>query len=128
MAESEEFLVQKLTSWKTGMEEKGLQVNVGKTKVMRCRVDAGQVVNSGKYPCGVCNKGVGSNSIQCTSYHAWIHRRCSRITGSMEHVSKFSCVKCMEGGNPVKSEGQHQISLGDGQNLDVLKSSATWAT
>ena len=35
------------------MKEKGLRVNVGKTKVMKCEVGAGQVVNSGKGPCGV---------------------------------------------------------------------------
>ena len=75
MAESKELLMEKLRKWKTGMEEKGLRVNMGKTKVMRCQVDAGQVVKTGKYPCGVCRKGVGSNSIQCTSCCAWIHRR-----------------------------------------------------
>ena len=71
MAESEELLMDKLRKWKTGMEEKGLRVNMGKTKVMRCQVDAGQVVKTGKYPCGVCRKGVGSNSILCMSCCAW---------------------------------------------------------
>ena len=47
------------------MEEKGLRVNVGKTKVMKCQVGSGQVKNSGKWPCGVCRKGVGRNSICC---------------------------------------------------------------
>ena len=59
IAESEVELVEKIRNWKAGMEDKGLRVNMGKTKVMRCRVDAGQVQKSGKYPCGVCSKGVG---------------------------------------------------------------------
>ena len=40
------------------MEDRGLRVNMVKTKAMRCRVDAEQVQKSGKYPCGVCGKGV----------------------------------------------------------------------
>ena len=76
MAETEELLVEKIMRWKAGMEEKGLRVNMGKTKVMRCSVGAGQVIKSGKDPCGVCNKGEGSNSIKCISCNAWIHKRC----------------------------------------------------
>ena len=40
------------------MELKGLRVNIGKTKVMRCKVRIGQAEESGKYPCGVCRQGV----------------------------------------------------------------------
>ena len=36
IAESEDKLLDKLRVWKKGVEEKGLKVNVGKTKVMRC--------------------------------------------------------------------------------------------
>ena len=45
------------------MEAKGLRVNMGKTKVMRCHDGEGHREATGKYPCGVCAKGVGSNSI-----------------------------------------------------------------
>ena len=34
------------------MEQKGLKVNMGKTKVMNCKVRQGQAGNSGKFPCG----------------------------------------------------------------------------
>jgi len=37
---------------KAGIEDKGLRVNMGKTKVTRCRVETGKVVKSVKYPCG----------------------------------------------------------------------------
>ena len=37
-----------------GMELKGLRVNIGKTKVMRCKVRIGQAEESGKYPCVAC--------------------------------------------------------------------------
>jgi len=102
LADSEDFLVEKIKMWKTGMEEKGLRVNMGKTKVMRCRDGAGKVVKSGKYPCWVCSKWVGTNSIECTSYHAWIHKKCSDITGKQKHVKDYRCRRCV-GGNPVRS-------------------------
>ena len=54
VAETEELLMEKLRKWKKGMELKGLRVNIGKTKVMRCQVRIGQAEDSGKYPCGVC--------------------------------------------------------------------------
>ena len=101
------------------MEEKGLRVNMAKTKVMRCRDGAGQVVESGKYPCGVCNKGVGANSIQCTSCHAWVHKKCSRIKGKLKPVSDYCCGKCT-GGNPGRPDVLPQISLGPGQNLECV--------
>ena len=83
LADSEELLVEKIMRWKAGLEAKGLRVNMGKTKVMRCREGTGKDFKTGKYPCGVCSKGVGSNSIKCTSCGAWVHKRCSGITGKL---------------------------------------------
>ena len=65
LAESKAELLEKIVRWKEGMERKGLRVNMGKTKVMRCEFGSGQAEDSGKWPCGVCRKGVGSNSIVC---------------------------------------------------------------
>ena len=47
VAETEELLMEKLRKWKRGMELKGLRVNIGKTKVMRCQVRIGQAEESG---------------------------------------------------------------------------------
>ena len=58
LAESEEELLEMIRQWKDGMEQKGLKVNMGKTKVMNCKVRQGQAENSGKFPCGICKKGV----------------------------------------------------------------------
>ena len=52
LAESREKLMEKMSIWKEGVESKGLRVNVGKTKVMKCHVAANMQVESGKYPCG----------------------------------------------------------------------------
>ena len=53
-----EFLV-KIEHWKEGMERKGLRVNMGKTKVMKCQLNSVQAEHSGRWPCGVCRVGVG---------------------------------------------------------------------
>ena len=58
----------------------------GMTKVMQCCVRGGQAENSGKWPCRICKKGVVANLIQCSSCRAWIHRRCSGVTGKLTGV------------------------------------------
>ena len=42
LAETVELLKEKILRWKLGLEEKGMQVNMGKTKVMGCQMDAGR--------------------------------------------------------------------------------------
>ena len=52
----------------------------------------------------VCSKGVGSNSIQCSSCQKWVHKKCTGIKGSMSKVAKsFICRGCL---NPVTSTGR----------------------
>lgn len=97
IAESEEKLMDKIMRWKTGMEEKGLRVNLGKTKILKCQGGVGQVEDSGKWPCGVCRKGVGSNSIKCTGCKKWIHKRCSGVKGNRQDSLEFLCQKCIDG-------------------------------
>ena len=62
-----EGLKMKLNKWKTEMEAKGLRVDMGNTwgKPMVSGVNLQTLKDSGKYPCSVCRKGVGSNSIYC---------------------------------------------------------------
>ena len=38
-------------------------MNIGKTKIMVGGLDLDLLKRSGKVPCGVCQKGVGSNAI-----------------------------------------------------------------
>jgi len=46
------------------------------------------VQKAARWPCGVCGRYVGSNSIQCTSCHKWVHKKCSGIKGSMYKVMR----------------------------------------
>merc|ERR1712002_1397835 len=47
-------LQQRFDAWKSGMEAKGLRVNVDKTKFMTTGSGLNPLHNSGKCPCGVC--------------------------------------------------------------------------
>jgi len=66
IAETEEELIKRLNEWNENVESKGMRVSMNKSKVMisgeRQKVRQKDV----RWPCGVCNKSVGSNSLQCT--------------------------------------------------------------
>ncbi len=64
-AENMDDLLGKLRRWKQEFEAKGLRVNMDKTKVVSSGPGMNPIIKSGKYPCGVCRKGVGHNSIKC---------------------------------------------------------------
>ena len=65
IAESLEECVRRFLTWKGAMEEKGLRVNAGKTKIMICGTGLDLLQSSGEFPYAVCRTGVGSNSIFC---------------------------------------------------------------
>src|SRR5260221_1596979 len=94
------------------MEEKGLRVNMGKTKVMRCKIRFGQVENSGKRPCDICRKGVGSNSICCSKCKQWIHKKCSVVSGRLQDVVGFQCARCARGDSD-KTDEVKELLLGE---------------
>ena len=50
------------------------------------------IVNSRKWPCCVCGKGVQANSVQCTVCKKIIHKRCSGVRGDLSRVADgFMC-------------------------------------
>ena len=74
----EEFLV-KLETWKSEIKKMGLQVNMGKTKIIVSGFDLDLLKEFGKDPCSVYQKGVGSNAISCGGCLCWIHKKCNGI-------------------------------------------------
>jgi hypothetical protein len=127
MAESEEELRQKLIDWKTAMEQKGLRVNIGKTKVMCSEYGKGKVNKSSNYPCGVCGFGVGEkNAIFCTKCKQWVHYRCSKLKKKIGQLSKkviaeYTCKKC----KLVEEKGSgfiggNEIILNGGDKCEVV--------
>ena len=95
-----------------------MRVNLNKTKVMisgECQQVRQKAV---RWPCGVCSKGVDSNSLQCTSCQKWVHKKCSGIKGSMSKVAtSFICRGCL---NPVTSAVRTSVDIGVGEKLELV--------
>ena len=91
---------------------------MNKTKVMISGERQKPVQKPARWPCGVCGRGVGSNSIQSSSCHKWVHRKCSGNKGGMYKVMKsFICRGCS---NPVISTGHSSVYIGASANLGVV--------
>ena len=67
-----------------------------------------QMQKAVRWPCGVCGRGVGSNSIQCTSCQQWIHKKCKDIKGRMSQSDEVICRGCL---NPVTSTSRSSVDI-----------------
>jgi len=95
-----------------------MRVNMNKTNVMISGEQQKEMQKAVRWPCGVCGRGVGNNSIQCTSCQKLVHRKCSGIKGSMHKVMKtFTCRECM---NPATSTGHINVDIGVNANLKLV--------
>ena len=122
-ADSRDHLVEKLQMWKDGLEDKGLRVNVDKTKVMCCTVIAEETVDSCKYPCGVCRKSVGCNSILCNSCDKWIHHRCSGVKGRFKNFVSYTCPVCtrtVQDQSASSTERMDKLFMKDGACFEIV--------
>ena len=121
ISESLEELQQKLFLWKTNMEEKGLRVNMGKTKVLISGPNLDVLQKSGKYPCAVCLKGVGTNSIFCGGCSSWVHKKCSGVPGPLKPDPNFRCKRCTGQARPIDGRPLTEVTVGTEQ-LEVVPS------
>ena len=121
-AETEEGLKMKLNKWKTEMEAKGLRVNMGKTKIMVSGVNLQTLKDSGEYPCSVCRKGVGSNSIYCAGCSHWVHKKCSGVIGSLKSNPDYRCIRCKGTARPIDGRPHNEWLLMQNKKLDVVDS------
>ena len=100
------------------MENRGIRVNINKTKVMISGERQKIMQKAVRWPCGVCGRGIVNNSIQCTSCQKWVHRKCSCINDSMYKVMRlFICRGCM---NPVTGTGCTSVDIGGDANLELV--------
>jgi len=100
------------------MENKGMRVNMNKTKVMICGEWQKVMQKAVRWPYGVCGRGVGNNSMQYTSCQKWVHRKCSGIKGIMYKVMRrFVCTGCVI---PVTSAGSVSLDIGVNANVELV--------
>jgi len=111
IAETEDDLIKRLNEWNDNVENRGMRVNTNKTKVMITGERQKVMQKAVRWPFAVCGRGIGNNSIQCTSCQKWVHRKCSGIKGSMYKVMKtFVCRGCV---NPVTGTGRTSVDNHD---------------
>jgi len=93
-------------------------VTMNKSKVMICGERQKVVQKAVRWPCGVCGRGVGNNSIQCTSCQKQMHRKCSGIKGSMYKLMQTSiCRGCVIS---VTGTGCTSVDIGVNVKLDLV--------
>jgi len=110
MDETENDLIKRLSEWKANVENRGLRVNMNKTKVMISGERQKVPQKAVRWPC-VCGRGDGNNSIQ---YQMGVHRKCGGTKGSIYKVMKtFVCRGCM---NPITGTA----CTSDNANLDLV--------
>ena len=112
-AETREEVWEMFNKWKDAMELRGLRINLSKTKLL-VTGKSGRPIESGNYPCGVCGRGVGRNSIECTTCGKWCHFPCSGLPSL--NVPNFSCPTCVAGPRVVDDDS---ITIADGTIMEV---------
>ena len=120
IAESLEDCVRRLLAWKEAIEEKGLRVNAGKTKIMFCGMGLDLLQSSGEFPCAVCRTGVGSNSIFCKGCKHWVHKKCSGLKHLTEDPD-YRCTQCQGTARPSDGRPQREVQVGP-DKLEVVAS------
>ena len=116
IAESLVELEERYLTWKNNIESKGLKINIGMTKIMKCDTNERPIFASGKYLCGVYKKGVGRNSVKCRFCKHWIHKRCRGFKGKLINTPDFKYHSCL---HPPECEKEaHKFKLG---NCDYKK-------
>ena len=105
--------------WKKGMEDKGLRVNMGKTKIMVSGPQMDSLRETGKHPCAICLSGTGQNSIYCSGCAKWVHKKCSNIKGSLKQDSSYKCPRCQGTARPIDGRPIQEAKIGE-DTLEVV--------
>ena len=118
MAEERDDVVERFNRWKENLEERGMKINMEKTKVMITGEAPAKREEVGRFPCGCCGKGVGNNSIYCTLCRKWCHKRCSGLRDLRRAGNNFICPACVRG--PLEAR-EREVEV-EGEKLKVVDS------
>jgi len=81
-----------------------------------------KVEEKGKWPCGVCKKRVGNNSILCRGCKKWIHKRCSGVKGSLRNPNQSFICRCCKADSLI-TDGLNtdlHLDIGNGVSLEKV--------
>ena len=83
------------------MERKGLGVNMEKTKLMVSGPGLDLLRDSSAFPYAVCRSGVGVNSIECSKFKHWVHKKCSGVRGRLVEDPDYVCPRYCDQARPI---------------------------
>ena len=92
-----------------------------KTKILCSRHDAPKPIEKCRFPCGVCLRGVGRNSILCTCCNHWVHKACTDQIGRLVEDPNFKCKRCLGLIPDVVNPDPINLELG-GEQIEVVTS------
>ena len=93
-----------------------------KTKIMISGVDLQTLKDSGKYPCNIFRKAVGSNTIYWTGCLHWVHKKCSCVIGRLKPNPDYRCKRCNGTGRTIDGRPYNKRLFKQDKNLDVVDS------
>ena len=99
ISESLDELRERFQRWRNALKDRGLKVNVGKTKMLLTGTKE-EIVLSKIDSCGVCARRVGSNTACCTQVYevnTWEMHENKKVTCSS--ARHFVCRRCTDVGN-----------------------------
>ena len=118
--ESKEEVMELFEKWKKGLEKSGIKVNTRKTKITVSEKKSKKTRPMGRFPCGVCSRGVGVNSILCSQCEKWCHKRCSGLSRAVD----FACPTCSKNQQVQnKDENEDDVNnnnISDDQVIDEV--------
>ena len=118
ITDTQEECISKLKSWKTGMETKGLHVDMKKTKFLLSDDDQDFLQKSGKYPCALCYSWVSKSCILCSKCMRWVHKTCSVLTKRLVEDPNYICPRCKGVSQPIDGWTVIEVDV-DGTRLDA---------
>jgi len=68
IAETEDDLIARLNEWKENVENRGMRVSTNKIKIIISGERQKETQKAIRWPCSVCGRGIGNNSVQCTGW------------------------------------------------------------
>jgi len=83
IAETEDVLIKRLYEWKDNVENRGMRVNINKTKVMISGEWQKLMQKAVRWPFGICGRGAGNNSISLLVVRSGCPGNVVDIKGSM---------------------------------------------
>ena len=100
------------------MENKGLIVNMKKTKLMIIEPGLDVLRDSGAFPFAVCWSSVGENAIKCSQCTLCVYNKCSGLQGRLVANPNYVCPRCHGQVCPIDGRPVTQVDV-DGTLLDV---------